>query len=55
MLSTEIRDDVEESGVGTFWVILQDADIDVLDRRETEETANQKHNQKVRQSSSALL
>ena len=30
VLSTEIRDDVEKSWVGAFWVILKDAHVDVL-------------------------
>ncbi len=30
MLPTEIRDNVEEPGVGAFWVTFQDARVDVL-------------------------
>lgn len=33
MLPTEIRDDVEQFGIRAFWVILQDAHVDVLQPR----------------------
>lgn len=35
MLPTEIRDNVEEPGIGAFWVAFQDACADVLWSRRT--------------------